>query len=56
MDAMTHRQWGFAVGKSRTWYMKNTRKFVAVAVVIIWLSSFFIVRLEKLNIADKLKK
>ena len=36
--------------------MKNTRKFVAVAVVIIWLSSFFIVRLEKLNIADKLKK
>lgn len=53
---MTHRQWGFAVGKSRTWYMKNTRKFVAVAVVIIWLSSFFIVRLEKLNIADKLKK
>ncbi|RHP27449.1 stage II sporulation protein P [Clostridium sp. AF34-13] len=56
MDAVTHRQWGFAVGKSRTWYMKNTRKFVAVAVVIIWLSSFFIVRLEKLNIADKLKK
>lgn len=56
MDAVTHQQWGFAVGKSRTWYMKNTRKFVAVAVVIIWLSSFFIVRLEKLNIADKLKK
>lgn len=35
--------------------MKNTKRVAIIAVVIIWVLSFFIVKIEKLNIAARLK-
>lgn len=47
---------GFPTIKNeRILFMKNTKKIVIVAFVIVWVTSFFIVRLEKLNIAGKAK-